>query len=82
MDRQKETEEVLALLEAAGGPDLASHWAWEMTPMPCGLPSDKQLAQGRELAKMSAEAREDERLKLRQQIDADMAEALAKATKP
>ena len=32
------------------GDDVAKAWVWECTPMPCGLPSDDQLAEGLSLA--------------------------------
>lgn len=28
------------------GQATADYWAWERTPMPCGLPSDEQLDEG------------------------------------
>lgn len=28
------------------GEETAQTWAWECTPMPCGLPTDEQLAEG------------------------------------
>lgn len=53
--RRAKTKVVLDELTRAGGDDLASHWAWEMTPMPVGLPSDEQLAEGREMARRALE---------------------------
>jgi hypothetical protein len=51
--RQEETRRIIAALEAAGGKKLADYWSWEMTPMPCGLPSDEQLAEGRKMAELA-----------------------------
>ena len=41
---------VLILLEKLHGLKYAEVWGWELTPMPCGLPTWGQLAQGLMLA--------------------------------
>ncbi len=48
--RRKRTRRVIAALERAHGEKFTSYWAWEMTPMPCGLPDDGQLDLGFALA--------------------------------
>ena len=48
--RRKRTLRVVAALERAHGERFANHWAWEMTPMPCGLPTTRQLDMGFALA--------------------------------
>lgn len=56
--RQEETRKVLAELTDAGGEELASYWAWERTPLPCGLPLDEQLVEGRKMATDARKAKE------------------------
>jgi hypothetical protein len=48
--RRVATKHILGMLTAAHGPKVADYWAWERTPMPCGLPSDEQLGEGLRMA--------------------------------
>lgn len=49
-DRKRRTDAVVDLITGRLGPEIASEWAWSCTPIPCGLPSDDQLDDGRRLA--------------------------------
>lgn len=55
-DRRAATVTVIDWLTETCGPDVANAWAWEHTPMPCGLPSDEQLAEGLSWAAAGREA--------------------------
>ncbi len=48
--RKRTTQTVLDWIIELRGNDVASLWAWETTPIPCGLPSDEQLEEGLALA--------------------------------
>ena len=50
------------------GNDAALLWLWELTPMPCGLPSDAQLDEGLRIA-----AREAELFEVLERTHAEMA---------
>ncbi len=51
VDQRKEaTTTVIRWITDAHGDEVAGAWAWECTPMPCGLPSDEQLHEGVSLA--------------------------------
>lgn len=41
---------VVRLLESVRGKEIADFWAWELTPMPCGVPSWEQLAEALRMA--------------------------------
>jgi hypothetical protein len=49
-ERRNATQTVLAWITESCGSKSADFWAWEMTPMPCGLPSDEQLEDGLQMA--------------------------------
>lgn len=44
--RKFATETVLRWIEEYQGREVMTTWAWECTPIPCGLPDDEQLAEG------------------------------------
>lgn len=48
--RKQAAETVARWITEMQGEEVASAWAWECTPMPCGLPSDEQLQEGLSLA--------------------------------
>jgi hypothetical protein len=48
--RRAATESVLVWLTETCGEDVANEWAWEHTPLPCGLPLDEQLERGLQFA--------------------------------
>lgn len=48
--RKRMTNIVLWLMCLTRGEALANFWAWEMTPMPIGLPSWKQIRVGFSMA--------------------------------
>ena len=48
--RHKQTVIVMEWITEKYGPEVASWWYWECTPMPCGLPDDEQLRDGLRLA--------------------------------
>lgn len=49
-ERREATTVVMEWLREHHGEDAVNFWAWEMTPMPFGLPLDEQLAEGLEMA--------------------------------
>jgi hypothetical protein len=49
-ERKARTQIVLDWIIESRGNDVAGLWAWETTPMPCGLPSDEQLEAGLRVA--------------------------------
>ena len=57
-ERKAATETVLRWIEEAHGERAASSWAWECTPIPCGLPSDQQLDEGLRIASGELDLRE------------------------
>ena len=46
VERKAAAVAVSEWLTEYAGEDVASFWVWERTPMPIGLPSDEQLAEG------------------------------------
>lgn len=44
------TKAVLGWIEEAHGPAVASAWAWNCTPIPCGFPTPDILEEGLALA--------------------------------
>ena len=44
--RRIATRMVIHLISKSCGVQASNHWAWEMTPMPAGWPSDEQLLEG------------------------------------
>lgn len=48
--RKMATDTVLGWIEAAHGSEIMSAWAYECTPIPCGLPDDEMLDEGLSLA--------------------------------
>ena len=44
--RRKVTKAVLWFMRLTRGEEMANLWAWEMTPMPVGLPSWRQIRVG------------------------------------
>ncbi len=49
-ERKQAAKAVVAWLIEYHSEEVANYWAWECTPMPCGLPSDKQLEHGLSMA--------------------------------
>ncbi len=49
-ERKRTTETVINWIVESQGEKAASDWAWGATPIPCGLPSDKQLEEGLRVA--------------------------------
>lgn len=49
-ERKRTTETVIGWIVESQGEKAASEWAWGATPIPCGLPSDKQLDEGLRVA--------------------------------
>lgn len=48
--RHEATLAVIHWIQETWGNEMADWWAWECTPMPCGLPDDEQLEDGLRLA--------------------------------
>lgn len=48
--RREATAAVLKWIAERYGDGVADWWFWECTPMPCGLPNDRQLREGFQLA--------------------------------
>jgi hypothetical protein len=48
--RKRMTKAVLWMMRITRGEALAGFWAWEMTPMPVGLPSWRQIRIGLAMA--------------------------------
>jgi len=48
--RRYATYWILTALDRLHGENYGAAWAWELTPIPCGLPTWGQLAQGLMLA--------------------------------
>lgn len=71
-ERKDATRAVIAWIVEALGDQAADTWAWEATPMPCGLPSDEQLDEGLRVA--TGELRMSDLL---DRVYAEMAEAAA-----
>ena len=69
------TNHVIELLTTRHGQEVADYWAWEMTPMPIGFPSDEQLGQGLRMAFGTKAEVDAERVKNAAEMDAAMAEA-------
>ena len=46
VERKAAAVAVSEWLTEYAGEEVASFWVWERTPMPIGLPSDEQLAEG------------------------------------
>lgn len=69
----EETQAVLDLIEQNHGKHLAHEWLWTCTPYPAGLPSQSQLAEGRQIAdgSLTFEA-------LRNRVAQEMAAAMAR----
>ena len=49
-EREAATETIIGWIVESKGERTASEWAWGATPIPCGLPSDKQLDEGLRVA--------------------------------
>ena len=49
-ERRRATQSVIEWISESLGDEVASNWAWGATPIPCGLPSDKQLDEGLRVA--------------------------------
>lgn len=58
VERKAATEAVIGWIVAERGEPAASTWAWECTPIPCGLPSDRQLDEGLRIATGELDLRE------------------------
>jgi len=48
--RKRMTKAVLWLMQLTRSEEMANFWAWEMTPMPAGLPSWRQIRVGLAMA--------------------------------
>ncbi len=44
--RKRATETLIGWIEQVHGQEVAYAWAWECTPIPCGLPDDQMLDDG------------------------------------
>lgn len=73
------TNHVIDLLTKTHGTDVAEFWAWEMTSMPAGFPSNEQLGQGVRMAFSPRAAADEARAENMKAIDAAMAEAESRA---
>ena len=78
VDRRERTKLVITWLAETCGEDVADMWCWEHTPMPCGLPSDTQLAQGLEWAALGRDRALPLMAAAREAYEREMSEAMLK----